>query len=757
MRRGAVPLAVLAMLAALAPAAAARSRRRHPTAAGSGTVSLYHGPAPKPGPAILYKTPATAPELTNTGIWHAPPILVSGAEAYRDGEFLYQDWLYDDHGARELPDLGDPQNAAVGDLFSMPNGTYTYPTGPGYDGNAADLVEFRVKPLRRATAFRITLNTLQNPALIAFSIAIGGQAGHAYPFPDGANVVAPASLFLTVRPVNGKLAAQLVHAGSDQPVLGPAPSVRLYLKRHQIQIEVPHRDWNPRRRKVRFAMGVGLWDSATSSYLLPQTLANAAVPGGAGLDGHPAAFFNVAFRTGEPRPSVHDADSAVLDPAWWRDQAQGSALAAGNISQFYAEVSFAKLLRRATDNSQVPRSGSIDMILPSHFQLGQGLSFAHTCGLTGSPDSGGCSPEYLGQLQPYNVYVPPGRTPRGGFGMTLLLHSLAANYNQFMDSNNQVQFALRARPSIVITPEARGPDQAYEALGASDVFEVWAAVARLWRLDPAYTDIAGYSMGGIGTFTLAEQFPDLFARAQPTVGDSSNNDLVASLRNIPVLMWNNSADELVNPVFYTETGNKLASLGYRYELDVYRPCVSTLCSPLFPDHLELAVNDQYAPAAAFLGTATVDRNPAHVTYVLDDGLDAAKYGLVADHAYWLSGLTVRNPAATGASGDSGEGEIDAFSRGFGVRNPTPSPLQVGAGTLTGGSMGPIQYLSFAKTWSTAPSASPADEIDISATNVATATINTVRAHVDCDAALKITTDGPLAVTLAGCHRVVHAG
>src|SRR5579862_3854907 len=112
-------------------------------------TSLYSGPGPRPGPAILYARPKVAPELTNAGIWHAPPILVSGATAYRRGEFLYQDWIYDDHGAREVADPNDPRTS--GDLFSKPNGTYTYPTGPGYDENAADLVEFRVKPTEQAT------------------------------------------------------------------------------------------------------------------------------------------------------------------------------------------------------------------------------------------------------------------------------------------------------------------------------------------------------------------------------------------------------------------------------------------------------------------------------------------------------------------------------------------------------------------------------------------------------------------------------
>src|SRR5829696_3558080 len=88
-------------------------------------ASLYRGPAPRPGPDILYSAPADAPQLQNQGIWRAPPILVSGATSYRANEFVYQDFLYDDHGANSgQRDPGDPR--AGDDVFSQPNGTYTY-------------------------------------------------------------------------------------------------------------------------------------------------------------------------------------------------------------------------------------------------------------------------------------------------------------------------------------------------------------------------------------------------------------------------------------------------------------------------------------------------------------------------------------------------------------------------------------------------------------------------------------------------------
>ena len=54
-------------------------------------VSLPVHLTPRPGPAVLYAETPAAPQLENTGIWQAPPILISGASAYRCGEFIYQD------------------------------------------------------------------------------------------------------------------------------------------------------------------------------------------------------------------------------------------------------------------------------------------------------------------------------------------------------------------------------------------------------------------------------------------------------------------------------------------------------------------------------------------------------------------------------------------------------------------------------------------------------------------------------------------
>ena len=375
--------------------------------AGAGAGSLYSGPGPRPGPDLLYEPrPPISPQLTNRGPWRAKPILVSGATAYRKGEFLYQDYLYDDSGARFTPDPSDPKTA--GNLFSKHNGTYTYPTAEGYANNAADLVELRVRPLRRATAFRVTLNTLKDPSLVAFSIAIGGKEGELADFPFGANVQAPAELFLTVHPEGDAMVGELTTA-ADGETTETFPA-RVDRRRRQVEVRVPRKVWNPRRRAVRLAAGVGLWDAGAGQYLVPGPSASESGAGGA-TGAAPPAFFNVAFRGDEPFPSPTDNEGAIVDAAWWRDRAQGTALAAGDISEFFAKVRFRKLARRVRDNRDVPKVGAMDRIYSSRFELSQGADFGVSC-FPG--DAATCEGQYQGRLQPYAIYIPQeaGAPPR---------------------------------------------------------------------------------------------------------------------------------------------------------------------------------------------------------------------------------------------------------------------------------------------------------------------------------------------------------
>jgi hypothetical protein len=701
------------------------------------------GAAPLPGPAILYAAPATAPQLTNTGIWKAAPILVSGASSYRDGEYVYQDFLYDDHGANgTVPDPAS--NEFVANLLARSAGTYTYPTGVAYGGNVADLVEFRMKPTASATAFRVTFNTMIDPTLVGFTIGLGSSAA-AVAMPHGANASEPAKLFLTVHGTT----SDVLDAATGLPLGTTPPTVTIDKTRRQFTVLLPYSTFNTRgQTQLRVAIAAGLWNPSTANYLLPSTTASASVPGGAGTLTKPAAFFNVGFRHSEP--SAGSILSVSTTQTSWRESGQAAALASGNLSAFADTVDMTKLAAGVNDDmvglpQGVPEHGHINRILASHFEPFQGRAFTGCSGVQTV-----CGPEYGSALEPYAVYVPLEAASSTGYPLTLLLHSLSCNYNQYANTNNEMQFGERNGGSLVFTTEGRGPDNWYYNLSEAEVFEVWADLARHYPINAQSVALTGYSMGGYATFKLGSSFPDLFGRLQPTVGPayaasgpsggSTDTKLMfGSLRNLPILSWHASADELVPTAFALEEEQTLSGLGYNFQWDLFAPA----------EHLTLAINDQFAPAATFLGIPVNNVNPPHVTFVRNPSMDDAAHGVVADHAYWVSAVKLRNTTTI-------TGTIDVFSQGFGVGDPPTSGTVPVVGTLTGGKLAPLAFTGFKNTYGAIPKTKAANILRITATNLASISIDPARANVNCAAQLAVTSDGPLTVTLAGCANGAHS-
>ena len=270
------------------------------------------------------------------------------------------------------------------------------------------------------------------------------------------------------------------------------------------------------------------------------------------------------------------------------------------------------------------------------------------------------------------------------------------------------------------------------------------------------TSIAGYSMGGYGTYKLATQFPDLFAKGQPTVGPpglgvwappnppqpggdrSLTYRQLASLRHIPFLIWNASGDQLVPLPGPQQQAQGFDDLGYRYEFDVFSPA----------EHLTLAIHDQYAPAAQFLGDAAVERDPAHVSYVRNPTMDFPAAGTTADHAYWLSAIALRE-----GGGEAPLGTLDAVSGGIPEGDAPAGETQRGGGSLGGRQPRDARvHLAGPGVGATPPSKPRTDALSLKVRNVGTVTVHPERARITCGAALTVDTDGPVRVVFAGCGR-----
>jgi hypothetical protein len=90
-----------------------------------------------------------------------------------------------------------------------------------------------------------------------------------------------------------------------------------------------------------------------------------------------------------------------------------------------------------------------------------------------------------------------------------------------------------------------------------------------------------------------------------------------------------------------------------------------------------------------------------------------------------------------------------------VGDPPVLPVALGAGTLNGGSHGPIPYQRRTLDWGPVPAQPKSDRLELTATNLARATLDVPRAGISCSAKIGVTTDGPLQLTLGGCGVVAN--
>lgn len=623
---------------------------------------------PPPGPEAL-QTPqpvggAHAPD-PGTG-WAAAPLLVSGAEAHVDGEYLYQDYVYDDNGANTTTVPVGPNPEPNNDTFSPPTGDVVYPTDADtYGYNAADLLEFRARPANGAVEYRIALQTMKDPAAAAVAIGIDtGGPGAIEDWGHGIGSLGPLDLDVIIVAFHDDNGGRAELTGGTEPV-----SATVDAPNNRIEITF---EKDPGRATWRHYAVTGLWDAAEGKFKQILDQPSAHQPGGA-HGRNPPPVFNAAFRFDEPVAGVNidrgehegEIEEAEATPGTrgsgfghWREHRQAKALATRDISDLHADIDFGILADEITSR-EVPETGHLYRLYGSNVDLGEGVQNGPTPAET-EPDV------LLNDIQPYGLYVPDSYDPDREHPLHVNLHGFTSSLSEtvafYPDFLRQIG---EERDALVLSPEARGPGLDYTDAGELDVMEAMADVLHRYSIDDDRITLSGYSMGGSGTFRLAALYPDLFAKGFPIVGsgtDEREAGLLPNLRNVPILMWNGSNDELVPATDYLPTEQRLKELGYRHELDVF----------LGFDHFMFGFEDDWGPArdfleGAFLGDDTAEDAPVQVTYrrVLAEeptfGGEPVDWNITHDKAYWVSDIEV----ASGA----GSGLVDVRSQAFGEAPP----------------------------------------------------------------------------------------
>jgi hypothetical protein len=151
------------------------------------------------------------------------------------------------------------------------------------------------------------------------------------------------------------------------------------------------------------------------------------------------------------------------------------------------------------------------------------------------------------------VKVPDGYTKKNGWPLLVVLHGLGDGPIIVPSIDSMVQ----------IGPFGRG-DSWYKGIGEQDVFECIELAKQIFNIDPDRVYLAGFSMGGGGTFKLGLKYPDTWAACVPVCGTMSNPDLVSNGRNFPFWINTGSEDRVV-PAKYSKRAYETAvELGFKH-------------------------------------------------------------------------------------------------------------------------------------------------------------------------------------------------
>ena len=252
-------------------------------------------------------------------------------------------------------------------------------------------------------------------------------------------------------------------------------------------------------------------------------------------------------------------------------------------------------------------------------------------------------------------------------------------------------------------------------IAEADTFEVWADVARHYALDPDWTVVSGYSMGGIGTYRLMTRWPDLFARGMSTVGFPDESARLPSLRNTPIMTWAASADELVNIAFTEQAVS-----------DLVEPRPALRRRPVHGGRPPHAGHQRRVRA----GCRVPRRAPRGPQPAPRDLRGRPRQRLrarpaVADHAYWLSDLRIRDAEA------SPRGTIDARSRGLRRRRSRAvSAWRAATARSRAAPAARCPTSAASRTGGPRRPRPKADRLVVEATNIASATVDARRARLE---------------------------
>ena len=436
-----------------------------------------------------------------------------------------------------------------------------------------------------------------------------------------------------------------------------------------------------------------------------------------------------------------EADAFQPDArVYFHDRHQSRVIDSGDFAEFDTRIDLQGL-----------RNGRADALRPQaglHIRVYRSLQ-----PVEGNASYASGTPLYNSSYQPYTLYVPSQYDPETPAPLNMVLHSLNNVHTEFTVVN---VFEDTAEPfgALGMTPLALGQEGWYTDAALVDTLTAWEHVRATMAVDDSRTTVAGYSMGGYGTYRLATLLPDRIAAGWmfagvPSYGTAAG-DTGPQLENtlhVPLMMVHGMADPLVPYATTALHWDRLRELGHPHRV---------LSHPQYHHWSHRETND-FTREGHFVSGFQAPAGPARVVFHVRPESwatpgDSARHiqGLLEqlsfelDSAYWVRDVLVHD-------GQDVKGIVDLTSEAVAARVPVTNQIAEagvlipGEGLSYGALPQPYQTTGLDRTWNTAP---VANRLSGSLQGVRALSIDLDRAGLQLEELdIDIQADGPVELTL----------
>ncbi len=608
--------------------------------------------------ALVAVPASTRADDPPTYAWTGEPAWIANHGVYRSGEFIYQDYVYDDHGANTdginrrdnvfglWPDPQRPTDqrwSPTGGSIRY-SGDFMYPADGDHIANIADLIEFRVAADDDNVYYHVRLGDMSAPdsSVVALCVDTDRNAtSGVQAWPLGAGLVSRLGCdFIITAWGTG---ATITTPDGDQDLIDAGGAVVADVDEATIDLAVPRAAADPGEGTWRYYVASGMWDGDGWLQVVP----------GPQVIGAP-----VATGGGIGVPQIWDLLSNNSEPnSYWMEEKQSNDLVRHFILDDFVDVDFARLAL-AVDDPDPETTGFVPRIYRSAHPMtpARGLEIDR-----------GTSTNFIynGPYQPYAMVVPSNYydEPRRAFPFDLCMHPLNGNhmvevyyaeafnqregYNPLVTGTlpqtgylgfSQIEGLVDRLGTLYACVLGRGEGVGYTGgRGLVDVLEVQADVMARYDVDLDRVTAHGVSLGAIGTWYLTPLYPDRYAAGMPYIFSPAivNSDFprLENLYNVPMYYAIGTLDQFAQGTQGDPTADALEALGNEYLYVHY----------LGRQH-EGRIEQDFLPFTEHLAYPRERvRDPARVRFTFDPG--AYPEEIPGDgSAYWVSGMVPRAEA-----------------------------------------------------------------------------------------------------------------